>query len=311
MYYILFGTDENRTHEKIEALKKKHQVQTVIEINAEANDQSDVLSEMDSFSIFDDKKMILIQNATFLSSKNTTKYEYEPFVERSDSSDQIIVVFVCPTQKLDTRKKAYKALVPRSTVYECKALDNRSQYSYIQELLKEYHVHMDRDAFSWVQARIGTDPMRIRREIEKLSIYSTDIHLEDVQALIVPEPLDDVFKMVNALFQRNGLLVLSYYRNFRALNMQPVAINGLLASQIRFLFQVHVCMDEGMNKDEIARLLKAHPYRVQVNMEKAYNFSSSELLEQLSMLAELDQNMKMGKIDKDEGFEQFILKMMA
>ena len=92
--------------------------------------------------------------------------------------------------------------------------------------------------------------------------------------------------------------------------MEPIAINGLLSGQIRFLFQVRVLMDQGNSKEEIARRLKAHPYRVQINMQRAYNFTSNELLEKLSILAKLDQDMKMGLVDKDEGFEQFILGML-
>lgn len=45
-------------------------------------------------------------------------------------------------------------------------------------------------------------------------------------------------------------------------------------------------------------------------MQRAYNFTSDELLEKLSILAKLDQDMKMGLVDKDEGFEQFILGML-
>ena len=76
--------------------------------------------------------------------------------------------------------------------------------------------------------------------------------------------------MVDALFERNALRLLAYYRNFRKLNMEPVAINGLLSGQIRFLFQVRVLMDQGNSKEEIAKRLKAHPYRVQINMQRAY-----------------------------------------
>ena len=114
--------------------------------------------------------------------------------------------------------------------------------------------------------------------------------------------MNDIFKMVDAFFSQNGILLLAYYRNFRKLNMQPVAIVALLASQIRFLFQVRVLT--------IAQELKANPYRVKLNMQKAMRFSSEALLYNLSLLADFDQQMKMGKIDKDDGFEYFCLNLM-
>ena len=92
--------------------------------------------------------------------------------------------------------------------------------------------------------------------------------------------------------------------------MQPVAIVALLASQIRFLFQVRVLMDEGKAQATIAQELKANPYHVKLNMQKAMRFSSEALLYNLSLLADFDQQMKMGKIDKDDGFEYFCLNLM-
>lgn len=310
MNYILHGHDEGRVKQKINALKTKHHIQNVIVFDATDDEQQDVFNEMDTISIFDDDKMIVIENATFLSSKDTTKYDIKGFIDRSTNDESVILVFCCPSDKLDTRKKAVKELVSKSTAYPCIALDEKSLPGYINEELKKLNLKMDRDAIKWFSARAGFDALRIEQELTKFKTFNDHITLKDVQDLMVCEPLNDVFKMVDALFERNALRLLAYYRNFRKLNMEPVAINGLLSGQIRFLFQVRVLMDQGNSKEEIARRLKAHPYRVQINMQRAYNFTSDELLEKLSILAKLDQDMKMGLVDKDEGFEQFILGML-
>ena len=310
MNYILHGHDEGRVKQKINALKTKHHIENVVVFDATDDEQQDVFNEMDTISIFDDDKMIVIENATFLSSKDTTKYDIKGFIDRSTNDESVILVFCCPSDKLDTRKKAVKELISKSTVYPCIALDEKSLPGYINEELKKLNLKMDRDAIKWFSARAGFDALRIEQELIKFKTFNDHITLKDVQDLMVCEPLNDVFKMVDALFERNALRLLAYYRNFRKLNMEPVAINGLLSGQIRFLFQVRVLMDQGNSKEEIARRLKAHPYRVQINMQRAYNFTSDELLEELSILAKLDQDMKMGLVDKDEGFEQFILGML-
>ena len=311
MNYILHGLDEGRIKQKIDALKKKHKIQeNIVYFDASKDDQQDILNEMDTMSIFDDIKMIVVENATFLSSKDTTKYDINEFIERSSKEESVIIVFCCPSDKLDTRKKAVKQMISLSTVYVLIALDEKALPSYLQEQLKKLDLKMDKDALKWFQARAGTDALRIEQELIKFKTFNDHITLKDVQDLMVCEPLNDVFKMVDALFERNALRLLAYYRNFRKLNMEPVAINGLLASQIRFLMQVRILMDQGYSKDAIASMLKAHPYRVQINMQRAYHFTSDELLEKLAMLAKLDQDMKMGLVDKDEGFEQFILNMI-
>ena len=117
MNYILHGHDEGRVKQKINALKTKHHIENVIVFDATDDEQQDVFNEMDTISIFDDDKMIVIENATFLSSKDTTKYDIKGFIDRSTNDESVILVFCCPSDKLDTRKKAVKELVSKSTVY--------------------------------------------------------------------------------------------------------------------------------------------------------------------------------------------------
>ena len=308
MIYILYGKDKSMISMKLDAIKKKYHIaQNVNLYDANMDDVSNVLQDLDAFSMFDDEKMIVVYNCTFLSSKNTTNYEIDPFLVRKDTD--VILVLICPSDKLDTRKKKVKELSQFATLYSCLALDEKSQKFYVQDKLKEYGVKVDFKTLDWMQARMGLDPMCIENEIEKISIYSKNPTLQDVQSLLVVEPMNDIFKMVDAFFSQNGILLLAYYRNFRKLNMQPVAIVALLASQIRFLFQVRVLMDEGKAQASIAQELKANPYRVKINMQKAMRFSSETLLYNLSLLADFDQQMKMGKIDKDDGFEHFCLNM--
>lgn len=310
MNYILHGNDNSRIQQKLSNIKASHHIENTITFDALSDDQDAVLAEMDTFSIFDENKMIVLENATFLSNKNTTKYEIDPFIRRLDQDD-IVMVFICPSEKLSARNKAVKAVIAKSKVYPCIALDAKSLPSYLDESLKKHALEMDLDAKRWFLNHVGYDSLRIDQELYKLKTYKDSINLEDVRLMVAPEPLDDVFKMVDALFQKNALRLLAFYRNFRQLNMEPVAINGLLSGQIRFLFQVRHLMDMGQGKDEIASIMKAHPYRVQINMQRARQFSSEELLDMLELLADLDQNMKAGKIDKDEGFEQFILQLLG
>lgn len=306
MYYILYGEDVSRIQQKLDTIRKKHKIQNFIRLNAAETSQEDVLNELDSITIFDEGKLVCLDHCSFLSAKNTTHYELKPFLKRV-GEESLILVMIYEGNKLDQRKKMVKDLMEVSTVISCIALDEQSQRAYIQDALKKHGLHMVPDALRWFCQRAGLDALRIDSEIYKLKTYSDTITLEDVKALVVPEPVSDVFKMVDALFAKNKIRLLAFYRNFRKQNMEPMAILGLLASQVRFLFQVHVCMDQAMGKEQIASLLKAHPYRVQINMKKAQNFTSEELLDQLELLGTLDQQMKMGIVDKDEGFERFIL----
>ena len=66
MIYILYGKDKSMVSMKLEAIKKRHHIQENINIyDAQTDEISNVLQDLDAYSIFDDDKMIIVNNCTF------------------------------------------------------------------------------------------------------------------------------------------------------------------------------------------------------------------------------------------------------
>ena len=309
MLDIVYGEDSSLIKLKTDELIKKENLETEpIYFDARKDLEDDFFYEADSNTLFDGSKCIVVDNASFLSGKNTTAWNPESVLLRADSDHHLI--FIVHSSSLDKRKKIVKEFLKRGRITLCEPLSAKTLPNYLKKAVKEAGLTIDEKTFKYIQQRIGTDPLKIKNELERISIFSSSPGFNDVKALLSIEPLDDVFKMVDALFAQNSLLLLAYYRNFRKQNMEPMAILAILFSQVRFLFQVKACMESNMNKEQIASYLKAHPYRVQVNMQKASAYSASMLLERLLVLADLDENMKLGFVDKDLGFENFILSFL-
>lgn len=308
MIEIVYGSDEGRIAQKKAQLREKYNEAEVVQVDCVREDPASLFAAIDSGDLFGSQKLIFAENASFLSSKNTTKIDPAQILVRKNTDH--ILVLVVHSEKLDRRKKAVKELEKTAVLVPCKSLDAASQQSYIRESLQRLGVQVDGQTFSWLASHIGLDPMRIESELEKLAIFSDHPGLEDTRALITIEPLDNVFVMTDALFERNGLRLLAAYRNFRAQSMEALAVIMLLAGQVRFLFQVRVLMDDGNGADEIARILQAHPYRIRKSMDNASRFMAEDLMDWLEQLADLEQNMKAGRQDMDAGFEMFCLRLM-
>lgn len=91
--------------------------------------------------------------------------------------------------------------------------------------------------------------------------------------------------------------------------MEPQAILGLLAGQIRFVYQVRVLMDSGCKKEEMMDILKASSGRIWNTMKNANRFRADQLLDHLALLSNLDETIKSGRMDRDTAFENFILQI--
>lgn len=307
MIYILYGKDEGRMRYKAQQIRNQNHLKTWTWVDAQNTDMNAGLMSADAISLFSEPTMTMVANATFLSSKNTTKWDLEKAV-RHDGGDNILVYLV-PAEKLDTRKKLVKQLMNSATVMACIPLDDKNIVSVIQEMMKEKQMSMSNQALEWFSARCTRDSMMLEQELEKLKTFSDHLELEDVKALATVEPEQDVFAMTEALFARNVPLLLDHYRSFRERKMTPLEINGLLASQVRFLYQVRVLSDQRFSQEEIADRLKVKKGRVWFSLKKATGHSSAQLLEWLKKLADLDVDLKILP-DKDMIYEQFLISLL-
>ena len=83
----------------------------------------------------------------------------------------------------------------------------------------------------------------------------------------------------------------------------------LLANQFRLIHQIKTLMDARVAYDEYAKILKVHPYRVQVASQIARKTSTQQLLSVLDKLSTLEQKIKSGLINPEIGFELFLIEV--
>lgn len=307
MVYILYGKDEGRMRYKALQIRDQHHLKNWTCADAQTTPMEAGLMNADSISLFGEPTMTVVANATFLSAKNTTKWDLEKAVKH-DGGDNILVYLV-PAEKLDSRKKLVKQLMGTSTVMACLPLDDKNIASVIQEMMQEKKMDMSPAALDWFSARCTKDSMMLDQELDKLKTYSDHLELEDVKELACIEPEQDVFAMTEALFARNVPLLFDHYRSFRQRKMTPLEINGLLASQVRFLYQVKVFSEQRYSQEEIADRLKVKKGRIWFSLKKAAALSSDQLLEWLRKLADLDVDLKI-VLDKDMIYEEFLISLL-
>ena len=120
---------------------------------------------------------------------------------------------------------------------------------------------------------------------------------------------DNIFDMIDAMFKKNSNKAFRIYNDLKSLGNEPVSLVSIIATQVRFLYQILVLSNKGYNESNIANELSAHPFRVRMGMEKVRHYSEYELEELLDELSKLDIQIKTGDIDRFVGLELFILKM--
>ena len=312
--YVIYGEERATIEKKIAQIAARlHVDKAQISVyDASATLLKVILEDAMSLPLFETHKVVVMKNASFLSSKDTTGYDLDPLLAyAADPLESSTLIMVCESEKLDQRKKAVKQLMRTCEVIRCGRIDEREKAGIISEMVRKRGIKISAEALQLFTARMPNDLAVIENEVEKLSLYGDEIHAEEAEALSVRTLDDRVFDLCGALCAHDLKKAFRLWKDLDAGQLDPIYLSATLAAQFRFLYQVSVLMGRGLSKGAIAEQLHAHPYRVQMTMAQCRALSSDQLLGILKRLADLDQRIKSGRVDKKLGFELFLLSMNA
>ena len=312
MVYLLYGTVDYLINKTIDKIINDNKID---EFNVNKYDLTnslltDIINDASSMSLFSDKKIIIVNNAYIFTGTNK-KYteqnteELENYL--NNINDNTILIFTINNEKLDERKKITKSVKKNGIVKDFNSIDN---ISLVKNLFEDYSI--SNDNVKYLISRVGEDSSLLASEIEKIKIYKNDdktITHDDITNLTTKSLEVNNFKLIDAIINKNKAEAFSLYQDRIKLNEEPIAIIISLANQIRIMYQVKQLYLEGYTENNIASILKIHPYRVKLASQNARKYDSDILLNYLKQLADLDINIKTGKVDKTLGLELFIIAL--
>lgn len=315
MLYLVFGEQElmiNKLVDKIakETLKEVDEF-NFIHFDAYKTPLYEIVNDAYTLPFMSDKKVIVIKNCYFLTSENPklgfeqSFSELEEYIE--NQSEGVTLIFSVVNSKLDDRKALVKKIREKAKSYSLDSVNKKDLPRVVRQMFEKKGVSITNDGLSEFISRCGDNMYLISNEIDKLSCYKKDLGLKDI-ILMTPKKIEDnVFEMIDGIFNKKEDEVFKIYYDLKRNNNEPVTLISLVASQVRFLYQVMVLKDKGYSESNIANELSCHPYRAKIALEKVYRLNKLDLTYLLEELSNLDIKIKTGEIDRFVGFELFLL----
>lgn len=311
MFYILYGENGVMLDNYIEELMKSKDISDKIVYDYSEFNIKDVIEECSYNDLFGSKKMVVLDNSVFLTSKGSLEDKaFDSYI--SSPNENTVLVFKVICEKLDERKKLVKDLKSKSIVKEFKDLDKTNINGYINSYFTNLGYKIDYNAVSEIISRIGETRRVLYSELEKLELYKVKdkhITIEDVKKVVTKYEEDNIFKLVDAVIQKNKKLIFNTYKKLVSDKEEPAVIISLLANNIMLILECSILLNEGMSSKDIASKLKEHPYRVSLAINNSYKVKKEELIDNLNKLAELDYQIKTGEVDKFKGLEAYFINL--
>lgn len=305
MIYLIYSEYNDLLELYINKLIDKEKVSSdsIIKYSLDNDSINDIIEECNTLGLFSLKKIVILESTNAFSSKGKEITELIDYLDNYNKN--VILVFRCNLDKVDTRKKLYKKVSSVGKV-ECLTKDNNYLVNLVKEMLKDYKI----DNINYFLTVVGTDINNITNELNKLMSYKLeDKHItnNDIDSLCITNNDEEIFALTDAIVKNNIKESIRLYNVFLDKNYEVTAMIGLIASQFRFLLQVKLLYNKGLSNDKIASSLGVHPYRVKLAISNSYYYSKELLESYLVKLFELDKKIKLGVIDKNTAFELFIL----
>lgn len=277
-----------------------------------------VLDEANTFSFFSDTRVIIVEKADFITSQSGTKldkHDEEALLDYIASPNTAtILVFVCQEDGLDKRRKIVKALQKQAVWVDVMPMDQAAVEQFVANQLQYHQVDMNRQAFRELLERVNYQLTLAMGEMTKLQTFqqSGQALTREIIQQLVPRTLEsDVFKLSNAVVNKQIDQAIQIYQDLILMKHEPIALHALLVSQFRIFIQVRIMMEQGVNQPTIATHLGVHPYRIKLASQNARGLTLEELLSFYQELVQVDFQMKTGIGLKESYFYILLTKLMA
>lgn len=263
-------------------------------------------------SLFGDKKVIVVDNASFLLEKSEISEKDVNILNKflSVKNNNIIVFFLIYEEKINFNKKILKNdILKNLEISYFRTLDKNSWLKYVQTVINEKKINIEFDAILELADRTTNDYNKLFNEIEKIFLCERKILLKDIFDLISRPVENNVFDLLNALLDNNISLSLQIfydlikYDNFN--NNFSIFLLNVFAKQVRFFYLCDFLFKNGNNVIEIANKLKANKIRVKIVLKKTKKIKN--ILNILDDIYEIDFKIKSSQIDKKTAIEFFII----
>lgn len=311
MVYLFYSKESFLIKKEIDKIIKENNID-LININTyDLNSDSirDVIDDAETFSMFDDKKIIIVNNSyVFATKKGNLEQDTELLLKYLDNvNPSTILIFNFTDSKVDEKKKIVKSLKNIGVIKDLDSIYNIN--SIIKDLFNPYTIN-DKDIKLLIE-RVGTNLNMLSCEIDKIKAYKDkdlNITSDDINKLTHQNIEADMFLLVDTIINNDKEKSIQIYKELINNNEEPIAIIITLANKIRNIYITKELLRKGYSEVDIAGILGVKPGYLYYLRNSINKYDSYTLYSLLSKLADLDYNIKTNKIDKYTALELFILE---
>ncbi|MCD8390888.1 MAG: DNA polymerase III subunit delta [Firmicutes bacterium] len=210
-------------------------------------------------------------------------------------ADDTVVIF--DESSADRRSSLFKAIAKCGLAVEFDYLKDAELVTYAMRQCSNRGKKIKKDAAQYLVSRVDPGLGNLNNELEKLFDFCGDeIYASDIERVVSKSLNVITFDLTNAIMSNNAKKAVSVLNDIKS-NTKNSSFSILYLLLASFEKILHAKLLAGRPQAEIAAELSASPYIARKYIESARHFSVENLTNMVTRIAEIDLEIKEGKID--------------
>lgn len=313
--YLLFGDEEYLIDRAVRAIERSLIAPGCEDADAYKGDSTlagntEALAEMLRTPPFlSAKRLVVLKNTGLFGAKSPESPEAAAKYISIFSSIPDFSCLVFVEEKIDKRKKALlEAAGAAGVLAQIDRQSSDALCKWLAAQLGKRQIRITTEALSSLVDRTECSMRTLDSEVQKILLYcastkTSEITLEDINEICMPDIRGSIFQMTDAIGARNTGKALTVLDTLISLKEPVPKIRFMLARHFRQL----ICAKELGRQDLIASALKVVPFVARNLMTQARYFQMDELTAIYEACAASDFSVKTGRMDDRLSMETLLV----
>ena len=310
MIIILYGEDTFRLRQKLIEVIKEYQTKHKTGLNLtrfkENNFDFDKIRErIESISMFNEKKLITLENA--LDDKSFSE-EFLKYIKKNKLKDnpEIVIVFYQESKSVNL------PFIRQASMFEeFKPLLGNNLINWLKKQASENKVNINPEVLRKLVAYVGNDLWQLNNELNKLGSYKAEqsIDEQDIDLLIKSKVDADIFKTLDALAKRDKKTAFRLLHEHLEQGENEIYLFSMFIYQIRVLLKLKDLIEKGTPFYDLPKLSGLHPFVVKKSSEQLNNFKLEQLKNIYKYLLKIELGLKKGRLDGSAALDLLVAEI--
>jgi DNA polymerase III subunit delta len=316
--YIFCGLDEMLIKDSIKLIVDKVVAVDFLELNyvkfdGSKSEVNEIINACETLPFLSDKKLVLLYRAIFLSEKEDreSKRKFQDickYIENLPAHCILIMYYVFEDER-EKPSEQVKKLDKKFCVVKADKLKGDKFYRKVKEVFDSRGKEIGKVELKYFCDSVDNNMEIVVREVDKLINYCEDksITKEEITRLLPPKSDDDIFDLVDYLSQKRPEKAIDILNGLLYSGENITGILFMIQRQFKLLLGVKFGVENGKNKDIIAKELKLHPYICEKLIAQSKKFTIRQVKKCLELCLSTEKVLKSSQTEKKTEMELLII----